>query len=166
LEKPRTPDGFETVFATLNELAALQPQEGFRGVLRQVGLPDVLQMECLGRNSSILEISNATVRGRIFIQTGDIIHAELGDQKGEAAFNGLLALRGGEFNLKPFTQPPERSINAQWEFLLMESARVRDEELHQQSESGAVAEPDLKGAYDPMPAPRKGVTHHQVPRST
>src|SRR6476661_6878925 len=57
LEKPRAQDGWQSVFATLHELTKFQPEEeGFRGVLRRVGLQDVLQMECLARNSSLLEV--------------------------------------------------------------------------------------------------------------
>jgi CheY-like chemotaxis protein len=131
IEKPRTQDGFETVFATLNELLDWQTQEGFRGVLRKVGLQDVIQMECLGRNSSVLEVANQRLRGRIFIEQGGIVHAVAEGQVGVAAFNRLLALGGGEFAIRPFEPPPERTIEGQWEFLLMEAARQRDEAADQ-----------------------------------
>lgn len=127
LEKPRSADGYESIFATLNELLALPHQEGFRGMLRQVGLPDVIQMECLGRNSSILEVRCPEGRGQIFIENGLIVHAHLGDKAGEEAFNRLLSLRGGDFHLLPFQPPPSKTIEGQWEFLLMEAARQRDE---------------------------------------
>jgi CheY-like chemotaxis protein len=127
IEKPRSQEGFETVFATLNELLDWQAQEGFRGVLRKVGLQDVIQMECLGRNSSVLDVANQRLRGRIFIEHGNIVHAVAGGQTGIEAFNRLLALAGGEFSIKPFEPPPERSIDSQWEMLLMEAARQRDE---------------------------------------
>jgi CheY-like chemotaxis protein len=42
LEKPRDEGGWRSVYATLNELTRFQPEEGFRGVLRRVGLQDVL----------------------------------------------------------------------------------------------------------------------------
>src|ERR1043165_2151176 len=38
-----------------------------------------------------------------------------------------MSLAGGEFNLKPFHEPAERTISSSWEFLLMEAARKRDE---------------------------------------
>ncbi len=139
IEKPRSSEGFETVFATLNELVAWKPQEGFRGVLRQVGLQDVLQLECLGRNSSVLEIFNAQVRGRIYIEEGAIIHAAAGAIKGEAAFHQLLSLPGGEFNLKPYEPAPERTLEGHWESLLMEAARVRDEKQEQSGVADADA---------------------------
>lgn len=146
LEKPRSSEEMETVFVTLNELVSWQSQEGFRGVLRQVGLQDVLQMECLGRNSSILEVANAQVRGRIYIEHGSIIHSEAGEIKGEEAINCLLALRGGDFNLKPYEEPAERTIQGSWEFLLMEAARMRDEQVEQIAETAdasATESPEL-----------------------
>ncbi|HKS38426.1 MAG TPA: response regulator [Verrucomicrobiae bacterium] len=127
LEKPTNIEGLESIFATLNEIIKWQPEEGFRGVLRRVGLQEVLQMECLSRNSSLLEITAGNEQGEIYIRDGAIIHAVSGNRKGEPAFNYLLALKGGEFRLKPFEEPPEQTITGSWEFLLMEAARMRDE---------------------------------------
>ena len=127
LEKLITPDGFSAVFSALDELAAALPQEGFRGMMRRVGLQEVLQMECLGRKSSVLEVFTENARGRIFIEEGSIVHAEAGALQGEVALYALLGLRGGEFNLQPFSEPAQRSISGHYEFLLMEAARLSDE---------------------------------------
>jgi len=127
LEKLIAPEGFAVVFESLDMLANTAPQEGFRGMMRRVGLQEVLQMECLGRKSSVLEIFTGKVRGRIFVAEGDIIHAESGSLQGEVALYGLLGLRGGEFNLRPFSEPARRTISGHYEFLLMEAARLTDE---------------------------------------
>jgi CheY-like chemotaxis protein len=127
LEKPVVPDGFAAILAVLDALAGAQPQGGFRGMMRRVGLQEVLQLECLGRKSSVLEIFTGKVRGRIFICDGAIVHAESGTLQGEVALYGMLALRGGEFNLLPYIEPPRRTIEGQWESLLMEAARLTDE---------------------------------------
>jgi CheY-like chemotaxis protein len=127
LEKPTQPNGYATIFAALDALAGAQPQGGFRGMMRRVGLQEVLQLECLGRKSSVLEIFTSKVRGRIFICDGAIVHADSGALQGEVALYGMLALRGGEFNLLPYTEPPRRTIEGQWESLLMEAARLTDE---------------------------------------
>ncbi|MGO9588014.1 MAG: DUF4388 domain-containing protein [Limisphaerales bacterium] len=47
---------------------------------------------------------------------------------GAKALCRLLSLADGEFHLQPFKRPPERTIHGQWEFLLMEAARIHDEE--------------------------------------
>ena len=127
LEKPVSPEGVRVAFNMLNELLLWTQRDGFSGTLRQVGLADVIQMECLGRQSLILEVRNARTRGQIFIEAGRIIHATAGKLTGEKAFQQLLALTGGQFQLQPFRSPPERTVAGTWEFLLMEAARVRDE---------------------------------------
>jgi CheY-like chemotaxis protein len=127
LEKPVVLNGFATIYAALDALAGAQPQGGFRGMMRRVGLQEVLQLECLGRKSSVLEIFTGKVRGRIFICDGAIVHADSGTLQGEMALYGMLALRGGEFNLLPYSEPPRRTIQGQWESLLMEAARLTDE---------------------------------------
>jgi CheY-like chemotaxis protein len=127
IEKPHSAEEFKSVFAMLDDLISWAPQQGFQGVLRRVGLQDVIQMECLGRNSSVLEVYNEHVLGRIYIEEGRIIHAAGGELTGERALQRLLALPGGSFELVPFELPQKNTIDAPWEFLLMEAARVRDE---------------------------------------
>ncbi len=127
IEKPRVADGFKSIFVMLDELLNWAPKAGFQGMLRQVGLSDVIQMECLGRNSSVLEISNRQMRGRIYIEDGSILHAVVGEVTGEKAFQKILCMTGGAFQLAPFEKPSQRTIEGPWEFLLMEAARVRDE---------------------------------------
>ena len=150
LEKPTAPGGYESIFAALDALASANPTEGFRGMMRRVGLQEVLQMECLGTKSSILEIFTDKTRGRIYIKDGAILHAEKGSLQGEVALYSLLALRGGEFNLRPYEDPPQRTIQGQWEFLLMEAARLTDE-ASLQPETPPAAEPEIPPAPEPPP---------------
>ena len=128
IEKPVSADGVKVVFNMLNDLAAWIHREGFSGTLRQVGLQDVIQMECIGRHSSILQIHNPQMHGQIYIEDGAIIHAAVGTLLGASAFYKLLSLKGGEFQLKPFQPPSQRTVQERWEFLIMDAARVSDEE--------------------------------------
>jgi CheY-like chemotaxis protein len=128
LEKPNSVEGMESIFATLDELARWKTEPGFRGVLRQVGLMDVIQMECLAKNSSILHVASRETSGDIFIHEGCIIHARTNSLTGEAAFRSLLGLTGGDFKLNPYTDPPEQTIFDKWEALLMDAAQHRDEQ--------------------------------------
>jgi CheY-like chemotaxis protein len=158
LEKPTGEAGYAAVFAALDAITSALPQEGFRGMMRQVGLQDVLQMECLGVKSSVLEIFTAKVRGKVFIQNGNIIHAESGQLKGDVALYSLLALRGGGFNLMPFSEPGEHSIEGSWEFLLMEAARLRDEQGVAAPSSSSEHPPameDIPDVFAPDPAGEK-----------
>jgi len=128
IEKPVSTGDIRVVFNMLNDLVSWPHREGFSGTLRQVGLQEVIQMECTGRRSLILEIRNQQMRGQIYIEVGAITHAQVGDLVGDKAINRLLSLTGGEFQLKPFTSPPERTVQERWELLLMEAARCCDED--------------------------------------
>src|ERR1700733_5233046 len=146
LEKPRDPADLEIIFATLRELARHKPTlTGFRGVLRQVSLQDVIQMECLNRNSSILEVNAGKWQGQIFIKEGNIIHAQAAERNGETALNKILSLKGGEFSLRPYAEPPRQTIDGPWEFLVMEAARARDE--------GTEVEPEESAPMQIVPPP-------------
>ena len=138
LDKMEVATGFDRIYPALEATAEAQA-EGFKGMLRQVGLIELLQLECLGRKSSILEIKGANADGRIYISEGSIIHAEFDLIFGEKALAQLLRLTGGEFRLAPFTAPSRHTIEGQWEGLLMEAAQSSDEQAGEEAaqQSGA-----------------------------
>jgi CheY-like chemotaxis protein len=128
LEKSATPDGARFLFNVLDDLLLWKQREGFSGTLRQVGLADVVQIQCLGRNSCVLEVRTAQGGGEIYIHDGAITHAQTGELTGVPALNRLLGLSAGEFHVKPYQSPVEITITGSWEMLVMEAARLRDEE--------------------------------------
>jgi CheY-like chemotaxis protein len=146
LEKPVTADGMKTAFNVLNDLVSWN-REGFTGALRQVGLQEVIQMECNRRHSAILEIHNPELSGRVYLEAGSITHAVVGTLTGEPAFRRLLSLTGGDFQLKPFVAPPQRTIESGWEYLLLDAARANDEE------TVMLKIPDAKPEATPAAAP-------------
>jgi DNA-binding response OmpR family regulator len=127
LEKPRSPEGIQILFVALDDLLQRTPEYGFRGVMEQVELQDLLQIECSKRNSSRLEVLTRAERGEIFIKGGAVVHAQSGDLIGEPAFFHLLSLKGGELRVRPYLEPPGVTIQNSWISLLMEYAQRRDE---------------------------------------
>lgn len=123
IEKTHSPEGMKAVFTMLGELLNWSPRDGFQGMLRSVSLQDIIQMECVGHNSSVIEICNEHVLGRIYIEEGQIIHAAGGELMGERALQKLLSLPGGSFELVPFEPPQQRTMNAPWEMLIAEATR-------------------------------------------
>jgi CheY-like chemotaxis protein len=119
--------GFDSIYPAL-EATVEAPTEGFKGVVRQIGLTELVQLECMARKSSVLEIKGPNADGRIYISEGAIIHAEVGGILGEKALARLYGLKGGEFHLAPFTQPSRRTIQGHWEGLLLEAAQLCDEQ--------------------------------------
>jgi CheY-like chemotaxis protein len=127
LVKPTSVDGLMPVFNMLNALVTWTDRGGFSGVLGEIGLSSIIQMECLESKSSVLEVRNTQTDGEIYIDAGAIVHAATGRLTGEKAFHQLLSLTSGEFYLKPYRAPAEQTLHGPWESLLADAARVRDE---------------------------------------
>ena len=169
LEKPITRDGMSFVFNVLNDLLTWRQRDGFSGTLQQASLTDIIQIECLRRSSRILEIHNAQARGEIYIESGMIIHAVAGAVSGEKALHRLLSLNDGQFQLHPYRQPSERTVRGSWECLLMESARIRDEERSARADDKtafirrAPIEPKPRVAENSHPAPKPETSESKTP---
>jgi hypothetical protein len=146
LEKPRTVADMEIVYRALKHVLALEETSGFRGVLRRANISDIIQMECLNQRSSIVEIIAAEGGGEIFIERGNVVHAQTPASKGGDAFAQLVNLKFGEFNLKPFVEPRERTLSSRFEALLLAAAHAWDELLAGQptSTSQAAEQPKKK----------------------
>jgi CheY-like chemotaxis protein len=125
-EKPVSPEGLKAVFIGVSELVGWTPPPDSPGDARRVGLVDLIQVECLARNSSVLELFREQSLGRIYVENGQIIHAICGELAGERAFQKLLTLDFGTFELHDFEPPAERTVNRTWEHLLNEAARAQD----------------------------------------
>ena len=161
IEKPVSPEGIKVVFNMLNDLVSWTHREGFSGMVRQVGLQELIQMECIGRHSSILEIHNQQMLGQIYIEAGAVTHAAVGMLTGEKAFNQLLSMTGGNFQLKPFKAPPQRTVQSGWEVLLMEAAHRTDEDTVLISKK-SVEDAAKPSAPNPAPAVEHGVVGDDI----
>jgi len=153
LEKPVSNADIRLAFRMLDDVLQWTQRKGFSGALQHISLPDVIQLECLNRNSLILEVRNSQAHGQIFIEAGEITHAAVGSNTGEPAFRRLLQLTGGEFQVKPFKEPLQRTIEGRWEFLLMDAARASDEQTSLAN----------KQAETPKPPPPPETRGHALP---
>ncbi len=128
-EKPLDFNKFVTV---VRQLVRREPLEGetssFQGTLRELQLADVIQLKCYSGSTTRLLFEGADGElGEIHLHRGQIAHAEVGDQQGVAAFEQMLGWRGGRFlEAAPLEKGP-RSIDQDWQMLLMETARRLDE---------------------------------------
>ena len=127
LLKPGDDDGWRLIFNLLTSLLRWEDSDDFVSTLSENGLYNVIQLECVGGNSSLLEVRNRQTAGEIYIEGGAIVHASAGKLVGEKAFHQLLSLTDGEFRLVPFRAPPARTVQRQWE-LLIAATRAQDEE--------------------------------------
>ncbi len=148
LEKPRSVADMEIVYRALKHVLALEESSGFRGVLRRANIRDIIQMECLNQRSSIVEITAEEVWGEIFIERGNVVHAQTAVSKSGEAFAQLVNLKSGEFKLKPFTEPGERTLSSRFEALLLAAAHAWDQMLASQAPAPQPIEPVQKKEHD------------------
>ena len=102
-------------------------KKGFRGKVVGLQLTDVIQMNCLSRLTTALTISRDGERGTIYLNEGEVIHAECGEQRGTEAFYYILSWQEGEFISNVGVNPPLQTIYQNWEHLLVEAMRRNDE---------------------------------------
>jgi CheY-like chemotaxis protein len=102
-------------------------KKGFRGKVLGLQLTDIIQMNCLGRLTTALIITRDGEKGIIYLNEGEIIHAECGEQKGADAFYRILSWQEGEFVSNIGATPPAQTIYQSWEHLLVEAMRRDDD---------------------------------------
>lgn len=102
---------------------------GFSAMLTQLTTLDIIQLKCLARVSVTLEfIREHGGRGRIFFQDGEIFHAETGNVCGVEAFNEIVSWNSGRVQEVPRGSVlPSRSVEGNWQNLLMHAAHWVDE---------------------------------------
>lgn len=156
LEKPANAAGYTSVFATLNELLRWHQRFSRQGSLRQLTMLDLVRLECKSGNSRLFEIFIGDMRGEIFIKDGDIIHSSMPDRRGQSAFTYLTTTPGSVFYLRQYVEPVERSVNRQWEFLIMEATQIAEQIAQSAIASSAenVVTPTVEPP-PPAPAPAK-----------
>ncbi|HEY3761985.1 MAG TPA: response regulator [Verrucomicrobiae bacterium] len=106
---------------------------GFRGI-QSKSLMDIIQLECMSRNSIMLQITRGPLVGKVWIREGDLIDAEVENARGEPAFQRILAWKSGSFESRPGDPARERTITKSVNALLLESAQALDEMSNPQTE--------------------------------
>ena len=108
----------------------LETQQGFVGHVVAMKLEDVIQMFCYRKESTLLWVFHERSRGAIHVHDGGIIHAECDSLTGVEAFYEILGWESGEFLSQVTLSAPERTLFMDWQSLLMEGMRQKDEIRH------------------------------------
>jgi response regulator RpfG family c-di-GMP phosphodiesterase len=126
--KPAPTDVFVAKLKAIIEQRAMQrTARGVSGSLREMALPDIIQILYHGRKTGKLRIRSGSEQGEIHVDGGAVVNALLGAVRGEDAFYAMLKLTDGEFALDPQFKPQQRVINQSSEALLLEGMRRMDE---------------------------------------
>ncbi len=113
--------------AMLDQRASPRTSRGVSGRLRELGLPDMVQVLFHGRKSGSLKIRAPEGSGEIHFADGNVVNALWEELRGEEAFYAMLKLKDGEFGLDPSFRTQSRIIDSSSEALLLEGMRRMDE---------------------------------------
>lgn len=105
------------------------PDKDFNGYLEGITLADIVQLACLERYESKLEVQGENFHGVVYFSGGEIVHAETGDLTGQEAFVEILCCPAGVFSFTP-GRSARQTISISWNLLLMEATRLVDERNH------------------------------------
>jgi hypothetical protein len=99
----------------------------FQGSLKELPLPDIIQLVSVSGKTGKFTLSRDADRGSIYLKNGQMIHANVADLIGEEAIYALAIWNHGEFQFSPGEEPDRQTITKSNTNLLMEAARRLDE---------------------------------------
>lgn len=89
---------------------------------------DVVQFKCLSAATTALDFLRPNgIGGRMWFERGEIVHAETGEFRGEAALTEMMLWPSGSIVEVTVPPAPEHSIDMPWQSLLMNVAQAADE---------------------------------------
>lgn len=142
ITKPFRPETLtRAVQDCVSDIDALRKDSMFAVSLKRLSVLDVVQLKCLNRASTRLEIcpkGDVFRVGTIDLQQGQIINAEVRDEthtilsEGHAAISEILGWRKGVIEeVEPVT-PAKHTIEESWESLLLSTVKDADEQAHEE----------------------------------
>ena len=99
------------------------------GNLKDLKLANLIQLNCMERNTAKLTIDYAGKYGTIYFQGGQVVHAEFDPDLGEKAIFRLLSLEEGKFKVENGVRAPAETITTSWSNLLLEGLQQKDDRL-------------------------------------
>lgn len=128
--KPESDQEMGLFMESIESLLGREAKGGFRGV-QSKSLVDIIQLECLSQSSTVLKITNGLAEGRIWIQNGEVTHAEGPGLTAEPAFQRILTWKTGSFENLPADAAQPRTIFTSYQGLLLNTAQAFDEAASQ-----------------------------------
>lgn len=129
------------------------------GHSRELALPDLVQANALGRNTCRILVATPEGKGVIYLQDGAVVHASFGSLSGRDAFFALMAAENAYFHAESGLSTVFRTVQGDWQGLLMEAMQLRDEGRVPRP-TFAASRQEQGGAADNVhqfPAPAAGV---------
>ncbi len=128
LEKPFPHSDFVDLVQSSLHISQDDDSEKFQGTLSDLHLSDIIQLKCMSGATSALEFTGPQgEKARVYFENGQVRHAVAPGLEGVEAFNEIISWRGGKISEVGGAANPPRTIELDWQFLLMEAVRKMDE---------------------------------------
>jgi DNA-binding response OmpR family regulator len=128
LEKPFPHGDFVDLVQALLSPAGSDDGEKFQGTLSDLHLADIIQLKCMSGSSAVLQFTGPKgEKARVYFDGGQVRHATAPGKEGVAAFNEIVNWKGGQISEVSGAGPAPRTIQEDWQMLLMEAVRKQDE---------------------------------------
>lgn len=134
---------------------------GFEGSVTASSVADVLQLQGGNRFSGSIVFTYEGQEAAVYMQHGEVVHAEYGDLRGEAVLGAILAWPSGAFQAHANVATFARTIDKRLEHLLLDSARQLDETRRSTPPPMTATPPARPGSplpSQPPPRPSGGAT--------
>ena len=140
LEKPFPHGDFVDLVQALLSPSANADSEKFQGTLSDLHLSDIIQLKCMSGSSAALQFTGPQgEKARVYFESGQVRHATAPGKEGVAAFNEIVNWKGGMISEVFGAPQSRRTIDLDWQILLMEAVRTIDEARETESTAGAAA---------------------------
>ena len=128
LEKPVAHWDFVELVKRLMQPAKEMAAEKFQGTLRDLQFTDIIQLKCMSGATAVVEFTGPNgEKARVFFEKGQVYHATAPGRQGMEAFNEIVRWKGGTVSEVADAPSGTRSIEMDWQHLLIEAVRGADE---------------------------------------
>jgi DNA-binding response OmpR family regulator len=138
LEKPFPHGDFVDLVQALLSSSKTADSEKFQGTLSDLHLADIIQLKCMSGASAVLQFTGPKgEKARVYFDAGQVRHATAPGKEGVAAFNEIVNWKGGQISEVSGAGSSPRTIDEDWQMLLMDAVRTMDETRDRQSSAPA-----------------------------
>ncbi len=128
LEKPFPRADFVDLVQALLQPSGQPDSEKFQGTLSDLHIADIIQLKCMSGATAALEFTGPHgEKARVFFEDGQVRHATAPGKVGIPAFNEIVNWRGGMISEVSGVTDIPKTIDLDWQILLMEAVRSLDE---------------------------------------
>lgn len=146
LEKPFPHGDFVDLVGALLSPSGEPDSEKFQGTLSDLHLADIIQLKCMSGSSAALQFTGPQgEKARVYFESGQVRHATAPGKEGVAAFNEIVNWKGGQISEVSGAGQSLRTIDLDWQILLMDAVRNIDETRDTESTAAAAAAADATG---------------------